>query len=40
VTRNANIYDICDRQILKEDCGTEPGQNLRLVYRKLVGPRF
>lgn len=37
VTRNANIYDICDRSILKEDCLTEPGLNLRLVYRKLVG---
>ncbi len=34
--KNATIYDICDQQILHEDCRTEPGQNLRKVYKKLV----
>jgi hypothetical protein len=34
--RNANIYDICDQQILQGGC-TEPGQNLRLVYKNLAG---
>lgn len=36
MTRNANIYDICDRSILDGDCLTEPGRNLRIVYKKLV----
>jgi hypothetical protein len=37
VARNANIYDICDRPVLEGDCHTEPGRNLRQVYRKLIG---
>jgi hypothetical protein len=35
--RNANIYDICDQRIRQGDCCTEPGQNLRLVYKNLAG---
>lgn len=37
MTRNANIYDICDLPVLREHCLTESGQNLRLVYKKLPG---
>jgi hypothetical protein len=36
VARNANLYDICDWPILGGDCRTEPGRNLRFVYRKLA----
>jgi hypothetical protein len=32
-----NLYDLCDAVILKERCRTEPGRNLRLVYRKVAG---
>ena len=37
VTRNANIYDICDRAVLGADCLTEPGRNLRFVYKRVIG---
>jgi hypothetical protein len=37
VGRKANIYDICDRPILKGNCPAEPGRNLRVVYKKLLG---
>lgn len=37
MARNASIYDICDRPVLEGDCHTEPGRNLRQVYRKLIG---
>ena len=37
MTRNANIYDICDRPLLEGECHTDPGCNLRFVYKKLVG---
>jgi hypothetical protein len=36
MTRNANIYDICERPILEGECHTDPGRNLRLLYKKLV----
>ncbi|MDH5681362.1 MAG: hypothetical protein OEZ36_07240 [Spirochaetota bacterium] len=32
----ANIYDLCDNIILKEKPGGEPGENLRLLYKKSV----
>ncbi|MDD1616700.1 MAG: hypothetical protein CG439_1848 [Methylococcaceae bacterium NSP1-2] len=37
MTRNANIYDICDRPVLEGDCPTESGRNLRFIYKKLIG---
>ena len=37
MTKNANIYDLCDRQLLEENCQTEPGRNLQLIYKKLTG---
>jgi hypothetical protein len=37
MTRNANLYDICDQPILEEECLTPPGCNLRLIYKDLVG---
>jgi hypothetical protein len=36
MTRKANIYDICERPILAGECHSEPGRNLRLLYKKLV----
>jgi hypothetical protein len=36
MTRNANIYDICERPILEGERHTDPGRNLRLLYKKLV----
>ncbi len=35
--RCANIYDICDQVILKEQARAEPGVNLRLLYRRSAG---
>ena len=37
MTRNANLYDICDQPILEGECFTPPGRNLRIIYRKVVG---
>jgi len=37
VSRKANLYDICEWPILEGNCATEPGRNLRFIYRKLVG---
>jgi hypothetical protein len=37
MTRNATIYDICDRPVLDGDCATESGRNLRFIYKKLLG---
>ena len=31
--RQANIYDICDRVILREQPAGEPGENLQLLYK-------
>ncbi len=36
MTRNANLYDLCDRPILKGDYRTEPGRNLRFIYRTIA----
>jgi hypothetical protein len=36
MTRNANLYDICDQPILEGECLTPPGRNFRLIYRKLA----
>lgn len=35
--RYANIYDICDTPILKEQPYGEPGRNLKLIYQKAAG---
>lgn len=35
--KHANIYDICDRIILKSNTPSLPGQNLRLIYKKTIG---
>src|SRR5687768_6263732 len=37
MTRNANLYDICDQPILEGECLTPPGCNLRFIYRKVAG---
>ncbi|SEO88335.1 hypothetical protein [Nitrosovibrio sp. Nv6] len=37
MTRNANLYDICDQPILEGECLTPPGRNLRFIYRKVAG---
>lgn len=37
VTKNANLYDICDNPILKTESPSTPGQNLRLIYKKTIG---
>lgn len=37
MTRNANLYDICDQPILQGECVTPPGCNLRIIYRDLAG---
>ncbi|SFN25625.1 hypothetical protein SAMN05216386_0150 [Nitrosospira briensis] len=37
MTRNANLYEICDQPILGGECHTPPGFNLRFVYQKLAG---
>jgi hypothetical protein len=37
MTRYANIYDICDTPILKEQPYGEPGRNLKLIYQKSAG---
>ncbi|HEX2767697.1 MAG TPA: hypothetical protein VHN12_00290, partial [Geobacteraceae bacterium] len=37
MTRNADIYDICERPVLEGDCHTDPGCNLRFVFKKLLG---
>ncbi|HET7061495.1 MAG TPA: hypothetical protein VFI43_04880, partial [Nitrosospira sp.] len=36
MTRNANLYDICDQPILEGECLTPPGRNLRFVYKKVA----
>jgi hypothetical protein len=36
MTRNANLYDICDKPILEGDCFTPPGRNLRFIYGKVA----
>ncbi|MGJ0515893.1 MAG: hypothetical protein ACR65O_09110 [Methylomicrobium sp.] len=37
MTQYANIYDICDTPILKEQPYGEPGRNLKLIYQKSAG---
>ncbi|CCE23313.1 hypothetical protein [Methylotuvimicrobium alcaliphilum] len=37
MTKNANLYDICDNPILKTESPSTPGQNLRLIYKKTIG---
>jgi hypothetical protein len=37
MTRNANLYDICDQPILEGGCITPPGRNLRVIYQDLAG---
>ncbi|EIC28775.1 MULTISPECIES: hypothetical protein [Methylomicrobium] len=37
MARYANIYDICDTPILKEQPYAEPGRNLKRLYRKVAG---
>ncbi|MGJ0484947.1 MAG: hypothetical protein ACR65R_10475 [Methylomicrobium sp.] len=37
MTQYANIYDICDAPILKEQPYGAPGQNLKLLYHKSAG---
>lgn len=37
MTQYANIYDICDTPILKEQPYGAPGQNLKLLYQKSAG---
>ena len=38
--KNATIYDICDSAILKSSNISEPGSNLRKLYKKLFGNPF
>ena len=35
--RNATIYDICDEPILECKNPSEPGKNLKKLYKKLFG---
>ncbi len=35
--KNANLYDICDKIVLKTKPAGEPGENFRKMYKKLAG---